>query len=327
MKSELVKNKQYSREEIHQHLSRGGNFTTGSGTWGIHGVVRIEPDKNDFVLMSTLGAEWDDYKFNTTIDENGIINWQSQPKQTFKDKMIQDLISHDYNKNNVYLFYRIDKNEDYYYLGKLKYLSNGKEEAPVHFKWQILDFDALFFDYNTNKPVTREEYIDDKLVIRKRPGIIEKKVSGSEVKKKFKKKTDWTEKHEADSILGEFGEELVVEYEIDKLVNNGQTELSKKVRHVSHIDGDGLGYDIVSYDENSQKILIEVKTTKYDRNTSFYMSSNEFKVAGENKEKYFVYRVYREKGKNVFYKLSYNQLIKLYSEPIQFRIIPTNIKD
>lgn len=46
--------------------------------------------------------------------------------------------------------------------------------------------------------------------------------------------------------------------------------LKKVAEHVAITQGDGLGYDIKSYDENGNEIYIEVKTTTQNFGTSFY---------------------------------------------------------
>ena len=42
----------------------------------------------------------------------------------------------------------------------------------------------------------------------------------------------------------------------------GRTDLAERIRWASHVDGDGGGYDILSFDTDGSDRLIEVKTTK-----------------------------------------------------------------
>ncbi len=56
--------------------------------------------------------------------------------------------------------------------------------------------------------------------------------------------------------------------------------------------GDGLGWDITSYDEEGDKLLIEVKTTSGSAGTPFYISANELEVSKENGNSYKIFRLY-----------------------------------
>jgi hypothetical protein len=78
------------------------------------------------------------------ITSDGVLSWQSQPRQDLKNKTILDLISHNDITDNIYLFLREDKKSDYKYLGKLAYLNHDtSREKPVYFQWQLLDWDEL----------------------------------------------------------------------------------------------------------------------------------------------------------------------------------------
>ncbi|BAS06695.1 hypothetical protein AHiyo4_01170 [Arthrobacter sp. Hiyo4] len=45
---------------------------------------------------------------------------------------------------------------------------------------------------------------------------------------------------------------------------------------MSKTRGDGLGYDILSFEESGKERLLEVKTTKSRAETPFFVSRNEF---------------------------------------------------
>ena len=65
--------------------------------------------------------------------------------------------------------------------------------------------------------------------------------------------------------LGRAGEETVVEIERHRLRSIGQDRLARMVEHVSVTKGDGLGYDILSFNERGEERFIEVKTTRMAR--------------------------------------------------------------
>ena len=90
--------------------------------------------------------------------------------------------------------------------------------------------------------------------------------------------------------LGDDGELFVIEVEKLKLADH--TELVRNVRWASKEDGDGLGYDIESFDEAGNEIFIEVKTTRGPINTPFFLTENERRVASEKSTVYRLYRVF-----------------------------------
>jgi hypothetical protein len=56
--------------------------------------------------------------------------------------------------------------------------------------------------------------------------------------------------------------------------------------------GDGLGYDIVSFDENGAELLLEVKTTNAGILMPFFITANELAVAERIGDAYRLYRVF-----------------------------------
>jgi hypothetical protein len=66
----------------------------------------------------------------------------------------------------------------------------------------------------------------------------------------------------ANRALGEEGEDFVRRIESERLADLGRADLAAEVRWVSQIVGDGLGYDIESFDADGSRIFIEVKSTR-----------------------------------------------------------------
>lgn len=88
------------------------------------------------------------------------------------------------------------------------------------------------------------------------------------------------------------GDEFVYQYERDKVTELSPSD-ADRVQHLSRLQGDGLGHDISSIDENGNILRIEVKTTSGPVNTVFYMSQNEKNFFEEyENEGAVVYRVY-----------------------------------
>jgi hypothetical protein len=62
---------------------------------------------------------------------------------------------------------------------------------------------------------------------------------------------------------------------------------------VAAIEGDGAGYDVLSFHEDGAVIYIEVKTTRGPAETAFFISANELAFARQHAERYCLYRIYR----------------------------------
>jgi hypothetical protein len=92
--------------------------------------------------------------------------------------------------------------------------------------------------------------------------------------------------------LGRAGEERVVDHERSSLSAAGRADLACKIRWVSQEDGDGLGYDILSFEPSGAERLIEVKTTNGWERTPFHISRNEIAVAEERKNDWHLIRLW-----------------------------------
>ncbi|MGQ3028033.1 MAG: DUF3883 domain-containing protein [Ferrovibrionaceae bacterium] len=92
--------------------------------------------------------------------------------------------------------------------------------------------------------------------------------------------------------LGRRGEELVYLSEREALSRAGRGDLARKVRWVSDIEGDGAGYDILSFDPSGAERLIEVKTTTGGQFTPFFLSENERSLAEERSDAFRLRRLY-----------------------------------
>ena len=93
------------------------------------------------------------------------------------------------------------------------------------------------------------------------------------------RKFDVAERDARNRALGRAGEERVLSHERASLLAAGRTDLAERIRWVSHVDGDGAGYDIRSFDTDGSDRLIEVKTTKGWDRTPFHITRNELAVA------------------------------------------------
>lgn len=117
-------------------------------------------------------------------------------------------------------------------------------------------------------------------------------------------KTDFAEKEARNRKLGEAGELFILQYEIHKLIGAGQDQLAERVSWQSKVIGDGLGYDIRSFDLDGSEIFLEVKTTTSGRATPFFVSSNEVSVSEEKGTAYRLVRVFGFPTQPRFFTLS-----------------------
>lgn len=110
-------------------------------------------------------------------------------------------------------------------------------------------------------------------------------------------KINYLAREQNNRLLGEKGEQLVFNYETWRLKSEGKNNLADKIEWVSKDKGDGLGYDILSKNNNGTDRFIEVKTTKLSKETPIYLSHNELAFASFKGKEFYLYRVFNFKEK------------------------------
>ena len=133
------------------------------------------------------------------------------------------------------------------------------------------------------------------------------------------RKFDPTERDFRNRALGKAGEALIIDFERRRLAEADRRDLADKVRWVSQEDGDGAGYDILSFDPAGHERLIEVKTTCGARKTPFFLTSNERSFADERPEAFRLYRVYEYGEAPRFFKLRPPLQQAVVLEPVTYR--------
>jgi hypothetical protein len=114
---------------------------------------------------------------------------------------------------------------------------------------------------------------------------------------------DYGQLQEENRRRGTLGERLLLAFEQHHLRESGHPGLADRVRWVAREDGDGLGYDILSFDLAGVERHIEVKTTALGAQTPFYISSAELEFARRHPRSFALYRVYDVLDKPRFYIL------------------------
>ena len=76
------------------------------------------------------------------------------------------------------------------------------------------------------------------------------------------KKIDFARRDAMNRHLGQLGEKFAVEVEKRRLLYHERDDLAAKVEWVAETSGDGMGFDVLSFDEaDDSERFIEVKTT------------------------------------------------------------------
>lgn len=104
---------------------------------------------------------------------------------------------------------------------------------------------------------------------------------------------NYLEREARNQVLGNAGEEFIINFERARLVHAGRESLADRIEQISETEGPSAGFDIRSYEENGKDRFIEVKTTKYGKSTPFFVTRNELAFSQKNASCYFLYRIFK----------------------------------
>lgn len=130
---------------------------------------------------------------------------------------------------------------------------------------------------------------------------------------------DYLEREARNRSLGRAGEEFVLEYERWRLRQFGEARLAAKVDWVSTTKGDGLGYDIHSFNASGEDKFIEVKTTAFGVATPFFITNSELAFARLNEGRFHIYRVFEFRLKPRVFSLQGNPAAHCILDPVSYR--------
>lgn len=105
-------------------------------------------------------------------------------------------------------------------------------------------------------------------------------------------RTDFLQIEADNRDLGLAGERAVVDFERHTLRRLGLHQLAREVEHVSQTQGDGLGFDVLSYAPDGREKFIEVKTTRKQKELPFLVTRNEVEFSKEATDRFYLYRVF-----------------------------------
>lgn len=104
---------------------------------------------------------------------------------------------------------------------------------------------------------------------------------------------DYQARDARNAALGAAGELAVIEFEQQRLWREGKRRLANRVERVSVSRGDGLGYDILSFEPSGRERCIEVKTTQFAALVPFFLTEREVRVSSQIPDRYHLYRLFR----------------------------------
>ena len=130
---------------------------------------------------------------------------------------------------------------------------------------------------------------------------------------------DYLAREAHNQALGKAGEDFILQYERWRLIRSGKESLADKVEHVSQTQGDGLGYDILSYETSGKERLIEVKTTSFGKETPFFITQNELAFSKAQAEIFQLYRVFEFRKEPKMFALSGAVNAHCLLDPISYR--------
>jgi hypothetical protein len=102
----------------------------------------------------------------------------------------------------------------------------------------------------------------------------------------------------------------------------GRDDLAQNVVWASRDIGDGVGFDIISFDEmDGSERLIEVKTTAYGKFFPFYVTATELRCSRDIPDQFCLYRVFDFGRSPRLYVLhgALDQLCKI--DPVLYRAV------
>lgn len=142
------------------------------------------------------------------------------------------------------------------------------------------------------RPAAPVDYVDFARVVSKAPQreIVVREASPAYLRAPVKR--DYFAREAQNRSLGQAGEVFALDFERWRLVQLGAGQLAEKVKHAAADEGDGLGYDIRSFEPDGRERFIEVKTTAFGERTPFFVSANEARFARDHADRFHLYRLF-----------------------------------
>lgn len=124
------------------------------------------------------------------------------------------------------------------------------------------------------------------------PPQLESKKDHPEFVRRLVRKFNPAERDFLNRQLGYNGEEMIFKFEQQRLRQLDRPDLARKVKWISQEEGDGAGYDILSFDQRGSERFLEVKTTVGSQTAPFYLTRNELSFSKERPREFRICRLY-----------------------------------
>jgi hypothetical protein len=133
---------------------------------------------------------------------------------------------------------------------------------------------------------------------------------------------DFLAREQRNHSLAWAGELFVIQYEVARLREAGAGVYADAIEHVAAEQGAGGGFDIHSYDADGRDRYIKVKTTRYRRETPFFVTANEIAMAATHREHFWLYRVFDFREAPRLYGINGSLHDRFRLEPTAYRATP-----
>lgn len=132
---------------------------------------------------------------------------------------------------------------------------------------------------------------------------------------------DWAARDAANRVLGSAAERYVANLERQFLVEGGRADLAERVEVVAQTQGDGLGYDVLSFAPDGAEKYIEVKATGGGKESPFIITENERLRSEILGDRLWLYRLFKSSGQWRLFRLNgpYSRTLRML--PIHYRAV------
>jgi hypothetical protein len=183
------------------------------------------------------------------------------------------------------------------------YQQQLKEVVLAHLAGHLREFEDVLQAVESNGP-SEDVVVDWESVLDE--DIPERLATVREPERRYLARlTNFAERERLNRRLGERGEEFVLEFERFRMRQAQRPDLVDEIEWRSKTEGDGLGYDIRSFDPvRDQEQFIEVKTTNNGKYQPFFISANEVGFSKGRADHYRLYRVFNFRAAPRIFQLS-----------------------
>ncbi|HYC76348.1 MAG TPA: DUF3883 domain-containing protein [Planctomycetota bacterium] len=179
--------------------------------------------------------------------------------------------------------------------------------------------------HDAERPMAVPEVKDVLAVLTEPPRLEPAKARKSDAARRIRISlaTNYLEAEARNRSLGDAGESFVIRYEKARLVRAGKEDLAARIEHAAKVRGDGLGYDVLSFETTGAERFIEVKTTKYGDHTPFFVTRNEVAASRGLADRFHLYRLFDFKHTPRLYTLPGALEVSCRLDPATYLALPS----